>query len=116
MFESLKEAWRTFRRDPPGQRFEKRYNSQRRKRGGKSSRAAKPATSLLKPLYILAGALLVLAGVFFMAVPGPGIPIAALGAALIAGQSLRAARLLDRLELRLRSWTAKARRRFRERR
>jgi len=48
------------------------------------------------------GALLCLVGLFFIAVPGPGIPILALGAALIAQQSLGTARLLDRTELSLR--------------
>jgi hypothetical protein len=46
--------------------------------------------------------LLCAVGLFFMAVPGPRIPILLAGAALIAGESLGMARLLDRTELRLR--------------
>jgi hypothetical protein len=37
-----------------------------------------------------------------MAVPGPGIPILAIGLALLAQESAAMARLLDRTELRLR--------------
>jgi len=43
--------------------------------------------------------------VFFLAVPGPGIPILAVGLALIAQESSTLARGLDRTEVRLRrSW------------
>jgi hypothetical protein len=37
-----------------------------------------------------------------MAVPGPGIPILAVGLALVAQESAAMARLLDRAEIRLR--------------
>jgi hypothetical protein len=40
--------------------------------------------------------------VFFLAVPGPGIPILAVGLALVAQESKTTARLLDRAEIRLR--------------
>jgi hypothetical protein len=51
---------------------------------------------------VCAGVLLSLVGVFFLAVPGPGIPILAVGLALIAQESAALARWLDRAELRLR--------------
>jgi hypothetical protein len=54
--------------------------------------------------------LLSLVGVFFLAVPGPGIPILAVGLALIAQESAALARWLDRAELRLRRWWKKLRR------
>jgi hypothetical protein len=47
--------------------------------------------------------------VFFLAVPGPGIPILAVGLALIAQESATMARWLDRTELRLRRWWKKLR-------
>jgi hypothetical protein len=53
---------------------------------------------------VLAGIGLTLVGIFFLAVPGPGIPILAVGLALIAQESEGTARALDRTELRLRSW------------
>jgi len=50
-------------------------------------------------------------GLFFMAVPGPGIPIFAVGLALLAQESAALARALDRAEIKLRRlW-----RRFRQR-
>jgi hypothetical protein len=48
------------------------------------------------------GSALVLAGVALMFIPGPGIPLLALGAALTAQQSARVARALDAFELWLR--------------
>jgi len=44
------------------------------------------------------------AGIVFLVVPGPGIPILAAGLALIAQESAVVARLLDRTEIRLRRW------------
>lgn len=90
MLQSIKRSWHDFRRAPPGQRFERRYESRRRRRGG---------ASVLKPLYIVLGVLLSLCGIVFLAIPGPGLPILALGGAMVAGESLRVARLLDRLDL-----------------
>ena len=49
-------------------------------------------------------------GVFFLAVPGPGIPILLVGLALIAQESSTLARWLDRTEVRLRRWWKKLRR------
>jgi hypothetical protein len=89
---SLKRRWQTFRNDPPGTRFQERY---RRHRAHRQSAAARLAI-------FVGGVVLLAAGVFFMLVPGPGIPIAAAGAAMMASESLRVARALDWLELRAR--------------
>jgi hypothetical protein len=51
---------------------------------------------------ILAGIGLTVVGTFFLAVPGPGIPILAVGLALVAQESASTARLLDRAEIRIR--------------
>jgi hypothetical protein len=53
-------------------------------------------------LVFCVGILLLLVGLFFMAVPGPGIPIFAVGLALLAQESSALARALDRTEIRLR--------------
>jgi len=84
----------------PGRRFQERYR-----------RMHTDKTSLWKRCgWVCAGVLLSLVGVFFLAVPGPGIPILAVGLALIAQESAAMARWLDRAELRLRRWWKKVRR------
>ncbi|HET9351832.1 MAG TPA: PGPGW domain-containing protein, partial [Burkholderiales bacterium] len=60
---------------------------------------------------VCAGIALALVGVFFMAVPGPGIPILVIGLALVAQESAAMARLLDRTELRLRRLWKRVRKR-----
>jgi putative transmembrane protein PGPGW len=87
-------AWDRFATSLPGRRFQERY---RRKAGSGRGRLARCAA-------IIAGIALTLVGVFFLVVPGPGIPILAIGLALVAQESAIMARLLDRAELRLRRW------------
>ena len=86
------ESWQSFAHSLPGRRFQERY---RRKSSSERGRMARYAV-------ILGGIALCLVGVFFLAVPGPGIPILAVGLALIAQESRRTARLLDRAEVRIR--------------
>lgn len=89
------QSWDRFVHTLPGRRFQERY---RRKSATERGRLVRCAA-------ILAGIALTVAGIFFLAVPGPGIPILAVGLALIAGESAVMARLLDRAEIRLRrSW------------
>jgi len=78
----------------PGRRFQDRYERRSQTERGRLSRCAAVA----------AGIVLTLVGLFFLAVPGPGIPILAVGLALIAQESAVAARLLDRTEVRVRRW------------
>jgi Putative transmembrane protein (PGPGW) len=78
----------------PGRRFQERYRRKQREKGSAWKRCG----------FVLAGIVLTLVGVFFLAVPGPGIPILAVGLALVAQESVVTARLLDRAELRLRRW------------
>jgi hypothetical protein len=84
---------RSLAHSPPGQRFQDRY--QRRSRSERGRLARCTAAS--------AGVVLTVLGIFFLFVPGPGIPILAVGLALIAQESAGAARFLDRAELRIRS-------------
>lgn len=83
----------------PGRRFQERY---RRKH-------AEPGSAWKRCAFVCAGIVLTIVGVFFLAVPGPGIPILAIGLALIAQESVTMARWLDRTELRLRRWWKKLR-------
>jgi hypothetical protein len=85
-------GWDRFVHSTPGRRFRDRY---RRKRKAKGS-------ALKRWAFVGGGMALALVGLFFMAVPGPGIPILAVGLALVAQESVAMARLLDRTELRLR--------------
>ena len=88
------QSWDRFVHSEPGQRFQERYRRMQQEKGSAWKRCA----------IVCGGILLCLVGLFFMAVPGPGIPIFAVGLALIAQESAAIARLLDRAELRLRRW------------
>jgi hypothetical protein len=84
----------------PGRRFQERYRRKHAEHGSAWKRCG----------FVCAGIVLTVIGVFFLAVPGPGIPILAVGLALIAQESETMARWLDRTELRLRRWWKKLRR------
>jgi uncharacterized membrane protein YbaN (DUF454 family) len=93
MLQRLKQAWREFKRSPPGSRFQELY--QRRQ---KSRRAG------AKKAFFIVGGLLTIAG-GIVSLPVPGIPselIIITGLAIFAQGSMRAARILDWIELRLR--------------
>ena len=79
---------------PPGRRFQERYQRRSATERGRLARCAA----------LCAGVLLTLVGLFFLAVPGPGIPILAVGLALVAQESMAVARVLDNGELRIRRW------------
>jgi len=89
----VKERWRALRSAPPGERFQQRFHARRlvRKRG------------LSRVLAIFGGTAVLVAGAVMLVAPGPGILVLALGAALVAEESLWMARLLDRSELRIRN-------------
>jgi hypothetical protein len=94
-------AWDRFVHAKPGRRFQDRY---RRMREGKGS-------TWKRCVVFCSGILLALVGLFFMAVPGPGIPILAVGLALLAQESAALARALDRAEIKLRRLWKRFRRR-----
>lgn len=83
-------SWRTFWRDPAGKRFRNRYDRTRN------------YGPLRRALVLGGGGLLVVVGVIFMPLPGPGILIVLAGGALMAGQSLTVARALDAAEVKVR--------------
>jgi hypothetical protein len=76
----------------PGRRFRDRYAHAQRRR------------SRLGALLVVMGAIgLIIVGSVMLFTPGPGALLVLLGAALVAGESYRAARALDRIELALRA-------------
>jgi hypothetical protein len=88
-------SWRDFWRAAPGKRFSLRY--ERLHRSGGSSMFGRVLRAFL-------GVILVVVGIIFMPLPGPGfVPVLA-GFALLAGESLRVATWLDRAEVRVRGW------------
>jgi hypothetical protein len=95
MLQRWKREWAAFKRLPPGERFQRHYEQQRRRPGSRSPwrRAA----------WLGAAFVAFAVGVVLMFIPGPAVVFFALAAALIANQSRRAARSLDWLELRLRA-------------
>jgi hypothetical protein len=88
------QSWDRFVHALPGRRFQERHRRMQREKGSAWRRCA----------FICAGVVLSLIGLFFMAVPGPGIPILAIGLAFVAQESAGMARFLDRAEIRLRRW------------
>lgn len=92
MLQSVKDHWRELKQGQPGRRFADHYRN-RHETGG---------NQLHKVLLLAVGALIVAAGVFFLAVPGPGLVIIFLGGGIMAQESLTAARVLDWCELQLR--------------
>ncbi|HWM44647.1 MAG TPA: PGPGW domain-containing protein [Burkholderiales bacterium] len=86
------QSWDRFVHALPGRRFQERYRRKQREQSGAWKRCA----------FVIAGIALSLVGILFMAIPGPGIPILALGLALVAQESAVMARFLDRAEIRLR--------------
>ena len=96
MLAELRKHWRIFKNGRPGSRFQKLYEA--RKESGGPARIA----------FLAVGILLFAGGVVLLVIPGPGLPLIAFGAALLAQQSLWLARLLDRAEPILRRLVRKA--------
>jgi Putative transmembrane protein (PGPGW) len=100
MIESVKRyawrQWQSFSRGRPGKRFQERYR--RRQQHGHGPWGVRRVFNLT--LGILIVAVSAVGGLL----PGPGWGTAIIGFALIAGEFLPAARLLDRIELQLRAF------------
>lgn len=84
-----KRRWRILPTGKPGKRFEQRYDENR----------ANPRPLWARVLAVGGAAVLLAVGLFFIAVPGPGIPFLLAGAGLLSAQSRLMARFLDRFEL-----------------
>src|SRR3954469_17979625 len=94
MFATLKAHWHDLRRGRPGHRFQDRQARNRRERRSKTwpQRLLQPAAAVL----------LLIAGIVLCFIPGPGLPLVAIGAALLADHSHTMARMMDWLEWRIR--------------
>lgn len=90
MFAALKRRMRRFVAAPSGTRFRAHYE-----------RTQSSPSALRATLTCGVGLLLVAAGLAMLVLPGPGILVGTIGAALIAGESLIAARVMDWIDLRL---------------
>jgi len=89
MAASPNRQWQHFKSMPSGRRFKTRHRLRRAQHGGLAR----------KIVFMTGGALLVLAGMTMLVLPGPGLLAMLLGAALIAEESLLAAHLLDRCDV-----------------
>jgi hypothetical protein len=88
--------WRNFSRGRPGKRFQERYRRRQEQGHGQ--------WGVRRVLYLSLGVLIVAVSAVGGLLPGPGWGTAIIGFALIAGEFLPAARLLDRMELALRAF------------
>lgn len=82
----VREEWRNFRHDAPGERF--RNHRERMQRRSRKHMAV--ATAL--------GVLLLAAGVVLLFMPGPGLLLIVFGAALVSSHSKRISDAMDRAE------------------
>jgi hypothetical protein len=90
VWNKIKQKFSGMTRGRPGERFQRKYA----KHGGR------PPSTLMTAVYVTAGCLLVLAGLFFSLVPGvPGIVLVLPGLFLLAVRFRHMAALLDKTEL-----------------
>ncbi len=85
----MNDQWRAFAAMRCGRRFQQRNRARRERKAG----------LVRKTLVISLGVIIILAGIAMLVLPGPGILTMIIGAALIAEESVFAARLLDRADL-----------------
>ena len=100
MFDRIRADFRRFVKDPPGERFARRYATKREQELGLMARAC----------WIGAGVLFILAGLVMLVTPGPGLLAIGFGLTCLAQESLALARWCDRLEMRSRAMVARWRR------
>lgn len=90
MFAGLKRRVRRFLAAPSGTRFQAHHQRM------------KARASLMRALIgIGLGLILLAVGLVLLVLPGPGTLVAIFGAALLAGESLTAAKMLDWLDVRV---------------
>lgn len=92
MIKSLKGNWEEFKESRPGERFKDRYHRRQQEPGHIAKRI----------LLIILGAVLAVGSLLTAPLPGPGFATVFLGLAILGGELLPAARLLDWSEVRLR--------------
>lgn len=89
MFKELRKTWHHFRDAEPGTRFLLHHRRHKSRKRGKAVAIG----------YMLLGVALVGVGIFGLVVPGPGLLGIALGVAVLAQESAKASKLLDRIEV-----------------
>jgi uncharacterized protein (TIGR02611 family) len=94
VIDRLRDNWTFLKQAPPGERFARYHRRRQQRRRHRWQR----------PLWLTAGAAVVVIGIILMPAPGPGLLIVAAGLALLAGESATIAGWLDRGERRLRRW------------
>ena len=92
MIKSLKGNWEEFKESKPGERFKDRYHR----------RQQAPGHIVKRVVLVVLGAALAVGSLLTAPLPGPGFATVFLGLAILAGELLPAARLLDWSEIRLR--------------
>jgi hypothetical protein len=97
-FASLKQAWRSFADERPGQRFMQHHRRARQQR-----------STFKRVLRIGLGAALTAGGIVFWFLPGPGSLLVLFGMAMFAGESRPLAHFMDRAELFIRAQLSKRR-------
>ena len=103
VLERIKQEWRKFAAEPPGERFEKHYERTRAQQAGAMGRL----------MWVAAGVLFVLAGIVMLFTPGPGLLSIGFGVTCLSRESRKLSRGCDRLELRIRDQWARWRARKR---
>jgi hypothetical protein len=104
----LREGWSELKASQPGERFQDAYQRQKQADQGRSA-----AARWLRPILSLLSFAI---GVVLAFIPGPAVVFFALSATLLATQSLRVARALDRTEIWLRAKREQLRKKPRARR
>lgn len=92
MIGRLKGDWEEFKESKPGERFKERYRR----------RQQEPGHMVKRVVLVILGSVIALGSLFTAPLPGPGFATVFLGLAILAGELLPAARLLDWSEVRLR--------------
>jgi len=92
MIRSLKGDWEEFKESRPGERFKDRYRRRQQKQGHIVKRV----------VLVVVGSVLAVGSLLTAPLPGPGFATVFIGLAILAGELLPAARLLDWSEVRLR--------------
>ena len=101
----LKKQWQSLKRGRPGRRFEERYEA-----GLQAKKNSSIEFKLLRIIRILIALGAIAVGVVLVFIPGPAILFFLVAGSLLAAESIRVARFLDWLEVKLRaawSWLEK---------
>jgi uncharacterized protein (TIGR02611 family) len=101
MRRTFKQQWLDLMKGKPGSRFQNRYEQRDKRRG----------SPVAKVLYLALGLVLFLLGLVLLPAPGPGFLVLFPAAAMIAEESLLAAKALDWAEVTVRAlllWVKRA--------